>query len=85
MPVKSAKIPMRMCIGCREMKPKKELIRIVQPKEGEMATDPTGKKNGRGAYVCANLDCLHAAQKSKALRIPPHIVEQLEQEIARRG
>ena len=52
MPVKPKKIPMRMCVGCRQMKPKKELLRVVRSPEGEVSLDPTGKKPGRGAYCC---------------------------------
>ena len=73
---------MRMCVGCREMHPKKELIRIVLPKEGEMVADPSGKAHGRGAYICRKQECLERAKKQKAVRIPPHILEGLEQEIA---
>ena len=58
---------MRMCVGCREMKEKKELIRVVRSPEGEVSLDPVGKKNGRGAYVCANADCLKRAIKQKQL------------------
>lgn len=61
------KIPMRMCTGCREMKPKKELIRIVKTPEGEIRLDKTGKLNGRGAYLCRSQACLKKAQKSGAL------------------
>lgn len=61
------KIPLRMCIGCREHKPKKELIRVVKSPEGEISVDMTGKKPGRGAYVCRNEGCLRKAQKSKQL------------------
>ena len=61
------KIPMRMCTGCREMKPKKELIRIVKTVDGEIALDFTGKLNGRGAYVCKNKECLEKIRKSNAL------------------
>lgn len=61
------KIPMRMCTGCREMKPKKELIRIVKTPEGEIKLDPTGRLNGRGAYICASQECLAKARKSGAL------------------
>ena len=52
---------MRMCVGCREMKEKRELIRVVSSPEGEVSLDPTGKKSGRGAYVCRNADCLKRA------------------------
>ena len=61
------KIPMRMCVGCREMKPKKELLRVVRSPQGEVSLDPTGKKAGRGAYVCYSPDCLHRALKQRQL------------------
>lgn len=61
------KIPMRQCLGCREMKPKKELIRAVRSPEGIVSLDFRGKNPGRGAYVCKNADCLKKAIKSKAL------------------
>lgn len=65
--MKVKKIPMRMCTGCMEMKPKKELIRVVKNNEGEVSLDLTGKKPGRGAYVCRNQECLEKAVKSKRL------------------
>ena len=58
---------MRMCVGCREMKPKKELLRVVKTPEGEVLIDPTGKKSGRGAYICASSACLAKARKQKQL------------------
>lgn len=61
------KIPLRMCIGCREMKPKAELIRVVKAPNGDISLDMTGKKNGRGAYVCKNIDCIKKIRKTKAL------------------
>lgn len=61
------KIPQRMCTGCNEMKPKKELIRVVRSKEGDVSIDLTGKKPGRGAYVCRNSVCLEKAFKTKRL------------------
>ena len=61
------KIPMRQCVGCREMKPKKELIRVVRSPEGEVSLDPRGKLPGRGAYVCPDPECLRRARKSRAL------------------
>ena len=67
MPVKPRKIPMRMCVGCREMKPKATLLRVVKPQEGEAHIDRTGKAPGRGAYVCDDLECLRKARKSRAL------------------
>ena len=67
MPVKPRKIPMRMCVGCREMKPKQELLRAVRSPEGEVSLDASGKKPGRGAYVCYNADCLRRAIKQRQL------------------
>lgn len=61
------KIPMRQCLGCREMKPKKELIRIVRSAEGTLNLDAKGKMPGRGAYLCHNMDCLERAVKTKAV------------------
>ena len=61
------KVPMRQCIGCREMKSKKELLRILRTPEGQFVIDATGKKNGRGAYLCRNAECFRAAAKSKGL------------------
>lgn len=65
--MKTRKIPMRMCVGCREMKEKRELIRIVRSPEGEVSLDPTGKKSGRGAYVCRRGECLRRAIKQRQL------------------
>ena len=65
--MKPKKIPMRMCVGCREMKEKKDLIRIVRTPEGETILDPTGKKSGRGAYVCRNAECLRRSIRQKQL------------------
>ena len=65
--MKPKKIPMRMCVGCREMKEKRELIRIVRTPEGEVIPDPTGKKSGRGAYVCRQAECLRRAIRQKQL------------------
>ena len=62
--MKPKKVPMRMCVGCREMKEKRELLRVVRTPEGEVVLDRTGKRNGRGAYVCASLQCLQRAVKS---------------------
>ena len=77
------KIPMRQCLGCREMKQKRELIRVVRSPQGEVSLDFKGKKPGRGAYVCPNRECLKRATKSKALSralgvpIPEGIAEEL--------
>ncbi|MBP3328541.1 MAG: YlxR family protein [Clostridia bacterium] len=81
------KIPMRKCTGCGEMKPKKELVRVVKSPEGEISLDLTGKKNGRGAYVCKDAACLKKAQKAKRIErafdcaIPDEIFEKMEQEL----
>lgn len=80
------KIPMRMCTGCREMKPKKELIRIVRTTDSGIKLDFTGKLNGRGAYICKNKQCLAKAHKSNALSrafelsVSEEIYSQLEAE-----
>ena len=72
--MKVKKIPMRMCTGCMEMKPKKELIRVVKNKEGEVSVDLTGKKAGRGAYICKSASCLEKAVKTKRLVINLEVV-----------
>ena len=83
------KIPMRQCLGCREMKPKKELIRVVRSPEGEISLDFRGKANGRGAYVCPNGDCLKKAVKARALerafscRIPLEVYDALDAQMER--
>ena len=81
------KIPMRQCLGCREMRPKRELIRIVRSAEGRIALDFRGKAPGRGAYICPNGQCLRKAIKCKALerafsaQIPEEIYAALEAEM----
>lgn len=81
------KIPMRQCLGCREHKPKKELIRVVRSPEGEVSLDFKGKLPGRGAYVCPQPACLAKARKSRALErafetaLPPEVYEALEQQM----
>ena len=65
--MKVKKIPLRMCTGCMEMKPKKELIRVVKSPDGEVSVDLTGKKSGRGAYICKDVECLEKAFKAKRL------------------
>ncbi|HOG01735.1 MAG TPA: YlxR family protein [Clostridia bacterium] len=61
------KVPMRMCVACRQMTPKKQLIRVVRTPQDEIRPDPTGKASGRGAYLCRNPQCLERAKKTKAL------------------
>ncbi len=81
------KIPMRMCTGCREMHPRTELVRVVKTPEGEIKLDDTGRTNGRGAYLCKNVDCLNKAEKSNALsrafevRVDPDIYEKIRREL----
>ena len=65
--MKQRKIPLRKCTGCLEMKSKKEMIRVVKDEDNNFSLDFSGKKPGRGAYICPNLDCLEKAQKSKGL------------------
>ena len=81
------KVPMRKCIGCGEMKSKKEMLRILKTTEDEIVLDTTGKKNGRGAYLCFSRDCLEKAQKNKGLErslkmgIPKDVYESLKKEL----
>lgn len=81
------KIPMRQCTGCREMKPKRELIRVVRSPENDISLDFKGKAQGRGAYLCHNPECLKKAIKSKALdrslevSIPDEIYAQLQEQM----
>ena len=82
---KAKKIPMRQCLGCNEHFPKRELISVVSTPEGEVVADATGKKNGRGAYICPKSACLRKAQKSKRLEralecaIPDEVFDSIEQ------
>ena len=85
--MKVKKIPQRKCLGCNEMKDKKALLRVVRSPEGEVSLDLTGKKNGRGAYICKNVSCLQVAQKKHLLersfscQIPVAVYAQLEEEM----
>ena len=87
--MKPRKVPMRMCVGCREMKEKRDLIRIVRTPEGEAVMDATGKRSGRGAYVCRRADCLKKAIRQKQLErqleitLTPEITAALEAEMDR--
>ena len=79
--------PMRRCVGCQEMKPKKELHRVIRTPEGEYCLDETGRKNGRGAYLCRNGECLEKAVKSRGLErsfkqaIPEEVYQNLQKEL----
>lgn len=81
------KIPMRKCVGCQEMKEKKSLIRVVKTAEGDIILDDTGKKNGRGAYICKSLECFKKAKKTKSLErslgvsVSEQVYEELEKEM----
>ncbi len=81
------KIPLRRCMGCNESKPKKELVRVVKNKDGEVSLDMTGKKAGRGAYVCPSAQCLAKARKTKRIEralectIPEELYAAMEAEI----
>jgi len=83
--LKLKKIPLRMCSGCSERKPKKELVRVVRSPEGEISLDATGKKAGRGAYLCNSRDCLKRARKAKRLeralkcQMPADVYDHLEE------
>lgn len=99
--MRQRKIPMRMCTGCGEMKPKKELVRVVkapealdengQPLPPDIGLDPTGKKPGRGAYICRDPECLRKARKARRLekafscRIPEEVYERIEGELTGDG
>ena len=81
------KVPMRQCTGCQDMKNKKEMIRVLKTSEGEILLDATGKKNGRGAYLCRSMDCLEKAIRSRGLerslkvKIPYEVYETLKEEL----
>ncbi len=81
------KLPVRMCAGCAEHKPKKELVRVVRTPQGEILLDPSGKKSGRGAYLCPNPECLKKARRAKRLEraldcpIPEAVYSRLEEEM----
>ncbi len=85
--MKQKKIPLRKCLGCGESKPKKDLVRVVRSAEGEVSLDLTGKKSGRGAYICHNISCLQKAKKAKRIEralecaIPDDVYDSMEGEL----
>lgn len=85
---KTKKTPMRMCLGCREMKPKKELIRIVMNKDGQISLDLTGKLAGRGAYICKSVACVSKLRKSHGIernfncQVPQNLYDGIEKELS---
>ena len=82
------KVPMRQCTGCREMRSKRDMIRVIKTAENEICIDATGRKHGRGAYICPNMDCLKQAMKNRGLErslktaIPETVYQQLEEEMS---
>lgn len=89
--MQTRKTPLRKCTGCGDMKPKKELVRVVKSPEGDVSLDLTGRKPGRGAYVCRSIDCLQAARKARRLekafscQIPAEVYERMEEELKASG
>ena len=87
MAVQVKRVPLRKCTGCQEMKIKKEMMRILKTSEGDIVLDTTGRKNGRGAYVCCSMDCFEKAVKNKGLerslkcKVPEEAYESLKKEI----
>ena len=85
------KVPMRQCVGCQEMKSKKEMLRVLKTAEDEIVLDATGRKNGRGAYLCFSKECLAKARKNKGLErslkmaVPKEVYESLEKEMEQLG
>lgn len=85
--LKVKKVPLRKCLGCNEMKPKKELIRIVRSPEGKVHIDKTGKSPGRGCYICSCIDCLNSAVKAKRVEraldvsVDTQIFEELREQL----
>ncbi len=85
------KVPMRQCVGCQEMKSKKEMLRVLKTAEDEIVLDATGRKNGRGAYLCFSTECLAKARKNKGLErslkmaIPSAVYDSLEKELDELG
>ena len=83
------KVPLRKCIGCGLSRGKKELVRVIRTKEGDICLDETGRKNGRGAYLCKNTECFIKARKTKGLErsfqmaIPPQVYDILEKEFVK--
>ena len=89
--MKPKKTPERQCLGCNEHKPKIELLRVVKTPEGEIVLDFTGKKSGRGAYICRDVKCLKKARKSKRIdanlgvSVPEEVYDKMESELAENG
>lgn len=89
--MKPRKIPERQCLGCNEHKPKMELLRVVKTPEGDILLDFTGKKSGRGAYICRDIKCLKKARKSKRIdsnlgvTVPDEVYDRMERELSENG
>ena len=88
---KIRKIPQRQCLGCNEHKPKRELLRVVKSPDGEISLDFTGKKSGRGAYICKDVRCLRKARKSRRIdrsldcTVPEEVYDRMESELSENG
>lgn len=88
---KVRKIPMRQCLGCNEHKPKKEMLRVVKEPNGEISLDFTGKKSGRGAYLCYDVQCLKKARKTRRIdrslscTVPDEVYDRMESELEEHG
>lgn len=89
--MKPKKIPLRKCLGCGEQKSKKDLVRVVKNSDGEISLDLTGKKSGRGAYICPSSECLLKARKAKRIdrafecAVPSEIYDEIEKELEKNG
>ena len=89
--MQTKKIPLRKCTGCNEMKSKKELVRVVKNKDNEISLDLTGKKAGRGAYLCKNVECFNKARKIRGFerafscKFPNEVFEQIEKDLTENG
>ncbi len=90
-PQKIKKIPQRQCLGCNEHKPKRELLRVVKSPDGEISLDFTGKKSGRGAYICRDVRCLKKARKARRIdrslscTVPDEVYDRMESELSENG
>lgn len=89
--MRKKKVPLRTCVGCQVTRPKREMVRVVRTPRGDVEIDPTGKKSGRGAYVCPQVACLENALKGRRLerslscQVNPEVVEKLREELVKQG
>ncbi len=86
--MKTKRVPMRTCVGCHELKKKIELMRVIKTPEGDIVYDDTGRKNGRGAYICPSAECLHKARRSGAIErslgtaVPDEVYDVIERQMS---